>query len=55
MREAKPDSWIALSDDESRVVGRGMSYGEAVEDAKQNGCEEPVLIKVPEKWLPLVF
>lgn len=50
LREAKPDSWIALSADESRVVGRGNTYGEAVEQAKRQGEEDPVLLKIPDNW-----
>ena len=55
LRQAKPESWIALSEDESKVVGCGATYREAVEDAQRNGYEEPVLIKVPERWIPLVL
>ena len=37
LREAEPNSWIALSGDESRVVGRGATYAEAVERAEEEG------------------
>lgn len=50
LREAKPDSWIALSADESRVVGRGSTFAEAVEEAKRQGEEDPVLLKIPDNW-----
>jgi hypothetical protein len=55
LREAKPDSWLALSSDESRVAGRGDSFDQAVEDAKKNGESDPLLIKVPDNWEPRVF
>ena len=53
--EAKPNSWIALSGDESRIVGEGSSYEEAVADAAKNGEADPVLIKTPSHWYPSVM
>jgi hypothetical protein len=55
LREAPPNSWIALSEDESRLVGRGSTYAEAVASAGKEGEEDPILIKTPYEWLPLVF
>lgn len=55
LREAKPNSWLALSNDESKVVGRGDSYSEAVADAQKHGENDPLLIKVPDNWEPRVF
>lgn len=52
---AKPNSWLALSSDESRVVGRGDSYEEAVADAQSHGESDPLLIRVPDSWEPRVF
>jgi hypothetical protein len=53
--DARPNSWIALASDESRVVGRGATYAEAVEAAEREGVEDPILIKTPDEWLPLVL
>jgi hypothetical protein len=50
LAEAPRDRWIALSEDESRVVGVGITMEEAVSAAAKNGVEEPVLIKSPEQW-----
>jgi hypothetical protein len=44
-----------MASDESRVVGRGSTYAEAVEAAEREGVEDPVLIKTPDEWLPLVL
>ena len=55
LREAKPNSWLALSSDESRVAGRGDSFEQAVEDAKEHGENDPLLIKVSDNWEPRVF
>jgi len=52
---AAPNSWIALSGDESAVVGRGASYEDAVKMAEEAGESDPILIKTPEDWLPLVL
>jgi len=40
---AKPNSWVALSHDESKVVGTGSTYSEAVDAARQKGEEDPLL------------
>jgi len=55
LREAKPNSWIALSADESCVVGRGETYAEAVDDAKHHSETDPVLIIIPDNWNTRVF
>jgi hypothetical protein len=52
---APPNSWVALSEDESRVLGIAATYAEAVELAAQAGVEDPLLIKTPEEWLTPVF
>ena len=53
--EAKPNSWVALSSDESKLVGRGDTYDQAVEDAEKNGESDPLLIQIPDSWEPRVF
>jgi hypothetical protein len=55
LSEAKPNSWLAFSSDESKIVGRGDSYMEAVEEAEKNGEADPLLIKIPDNWKPRVF
>jgi len=55
LSEAKPNSWVALSSDESKLVGRGDSYEQAVEDAQKHGESDPLLIKIPDNWEPRVF
>ena len=55
LSEAKPNSWLAFSSDESKIVGRGDSYMEAVEEAEKNGEANPLLIKIPDNWEPRVF
>lgn len=55
LREAKPDSWIAFSEDESKVVAYGDSYSQVVKAAENVGEKEPVIVKTPENWSPKVF
>jgi hypothetical protein len=55
LREAKPNTWLAFSADESRVVGRGDTYSEAVAEAKEKGETDPVILKTPDDWSPKVF
>jgi len=55
LSDAKPNSWLALSSDESKVVGHGDSYEEAVQDAEKHGENDPLLIKIPDNWEPRVF
>ena len=40
-------TWVALSADESRVVGTGASYGEAVDRAQEQGENDPILLMAP--------
>ena len=55
LREAKPNTWIALAHDESGVVASGKDYAEAVESAERNGENDPVLIKIPQQWNAMVL
>ena len=52
---AAPNTWVALSQDESRVVANGDNYAQAVENAKDAGESDPVLIRVPDEWRPMVL
>jgi len=55
LKEAKPNSWIAFSADESKVVAQADTYAEVVALAQELGESEPVVEKIPENWLPRVF
>jgi hypothetical protein len=50
LKGAKPDTWLALSADETKIIGRGDTYGAALADAERNGEASPVLIKVPSQF-----
>ncbi len=55
LREAKPNSWVAFSEDESKVVAYGDTYSEVVQAAENVGEKEPVIVKVPTTWASKVF
>jgi hypothetical protein len=50
LKEAEPNTWVALASDESRVVGVGESYQDAVKKAAESGEHDPILIKTPGQW-----
>ena len=55
LREARPNSWIALSADESKLLASNESYSEAVKLAKAQGEPEPILIRIPDTWIDRVY
>lgn len=55
LEKAPRDCWLALNQAETRVVGRGENIKEALQEAKENGEEDPVVIWAPKEWLPAVY
>jgi hypothetical protein len=53
LKSAPLDSWVALSEDETRIVAVGSSYDEAVKNSESAGVSDPVLVKTPKVWLPI--
>lgn len=52
LRSAPLDSWVALAEDESRVVATGETYEEVVTNSEEAGVHDPVIVKTPKSWLP---
>ena len=52
LESAPPNSWVALAEDESKIIAFGSTYEEAVANSEKAGVKEPVIIKTPERWLP---
>ncbi len=46
--------WVALSEDEKKVVSSGKTARETLERAKKEGLENPILFMVPISVLPYV-
>lgn len=55
LENAPRECWLALTADEAAVVGRGEAMAEAVEEAKENGENDPVLIWAPKEWMPAIY
>ena len=53
LRSAPLGSWVALSEDESRIVATGKTYSEAAENSECAGVSDPIIIKTPDRWAPL--
>jgi hypothetical protein len=53
LRSAPLDSWVALSEDESRIVATGATYTEVVERSENAGVSDPLILKTPTEWSPL--
>ena len=47
------DSWIALSEDETRVVATGATFAEMAKLLDEASDENSVILKTPKSWLPL--
>lgn len=50
LESAPLDSWVALSEDETKIVAVGSTYAEAVEKSERAGVSDPVLVKTPKAW-----
>lgn len=55
LRQAPRECWLALSHDETKVVGRGENIEEAVAEAKENGEDDPVVLLAPKEWTLAVY
>jgi len=47
---ASRECWLALNEEQSKIVGRGATILEAVEEAKKNGVDDPIVIWSPKVW-----
>ena len=52
LRAAPLDAWVALAEDESRIVAVGATYEEVVTKSNEAGVQDPVIIRTPQSWLP---
>lgn len=53
LRSAPLDSWIAISEDESRIIAVGRTYTEVSDLSDAAGEPDPVIVKTPSEWEPL--
>lgn len=50
LKSASTDRWIALSEDESRIVAIGNTFAEVSERSDAAGEVDPVILKTPSAW-----
>ena len=50
-----PGTWVAISEDQERVVGTGATIEEALQEAKRNGEKKPSIIGVPDDGSALIL
>lgn len=50
LREAPLNSWVALSDDETKLLVSGASYQEVAEALDRIGDKSAVILKTPASW-----
>jgi len=55
LRHAPLDAWIALSEDETRIVAQGRTFGEVAAQLESMGDTTSVILKTPPSWLPLAL
>ena len=53
LRSAPLNKWIALSEDESRIVAVGDTFGEVSERSDLAGVADPLILNTPEAWAPI--
>ncbi len=55
LRKAPLDRWIALSNDETRIVAVGTTMLEVQQELQRIGELDAVILKTPKEWLPLAL
>jgi hypothetical protein len=53
--DSPKNCWLALNEEENKVVGSGPTFQEAVSTARMNGVEDPLLIWSPQEWSSRIF
>ncbi len=51
LRSAPADSWVAMSEDETRIIATGATYEEVSKRLDEAGVKDSVIIKTPKSWL----
>lgn len=55
LSNAPRNCWLALSADETTIVGRGETIEEALAEACKAGVEDPVILWSPKDRIPAIF
>ncbi len=46
--------WVALAQDEETVIASGKTVKEALDQARKNGCPQPILTRLPDRLVAYV-
>ena len=49
------NEWVALSEDEKRVVASGKTIKETLQEANKKGEKSPIITKVPKDYCSFVL
>jgi hypothetical protein len=52
LRDAPLDSWVALTEDETRISAVGATYEEVAKRLDDAGDDTSIILKTPKSWLP---
>jgi Family of unknown function (DUF5678) len=55
LREAPRDCWVAIAEEEARIVAHGRDYSDVVNEAENAGFNDPLMIRIPKQWAPACF
>jgi len=55
LSKAPLNSWIALSDDETRLIAHGPTYQAVADKLDKLGDQTSIILKTPPSWLPLAL
>jgi len=55
LANAPRNCWLALSEDQTKVVARGETVADAVAEAKKAGVNDPIVMWAPKEWISTVF
>ena len=47
--------WVAISQDQEKVVGQGLMIEEALKQARENGQPKPYILRVPKGHASLIL
>jgi hypothetical protein len=53
LRSAPLNSWVALSQDESRIVAAGQNLDEVIATTHAMGEQDPLILRTPPAWGPI--
>lgn len=51
LRGAPLDSWVALAEDETRIVATGATYEEVSRRLEEANDKDSIILKTPKSWL----